>query len=235
MISGRTVLAVVPARGGSKEVPRKNLRCVGGISLVGRAAQLATSISWIDYRILSTDDDEIMKEGKKFGLSVLFKRPVILSNDTARSSDVWRHAWLMAEQHYKKKIDLSILLEPTSPLRNKIDIKQTIIALLDGPYTCAVTVSPTPPSFTPEKTLKLDKLKKISFYKKTKKDFSLRQKISTYYHRNGICYAAKRSHFVNSRTIVKSNTIGIIISRPVVNIDSFNDLKLANYLIERKI
>ena len=234
MILGKTVLAVVPARGGSKEVPRKNLRRVGGISLVGRAAQFATSLSWIDYRVLSTDDDEIMKEGKKYGLSVLFKRPVIISGDTALSIDVWRHAWLMAERHYKKKIDLSILLEPTSPLRNKEDIKQTINGLLGGPYTCAATVSLTPPSFTPEKTLKLDNLKKIRFYKKTNKDFSLRQKISAYYHRNGICYAAKRSHVMNSHTIIKNNTIGIIISRPVVNIDSLHDLMLANYLIEFK-
>ncbi|MBT7759540.1 MAG: hypothetical protein HN732_19580, partial [Rhodospirillaceae bacterium] len=64
-MAGQTILAVVPARGGSKSIPRKNLALVGGISLVGRAGELAASLSWIDEAIISTDDVEIAAEATR--------------------------------------------------------------------------------------------------------------------------------------------------------------------------
>ena len=95
-----SVLAVVPARGGSKGVPRKNLQLVGGVSLVGRAAQLAISLPWIDHTVVSTDDAEIGGEAICHGAAAPFLRPPELASDEARSEDVWRHAWLAAEDHY---------------------------------------------------------------------------------------------------------------------------------------
>ena len=97
---GLTVLAVIPARGGSKSIPQKNLRKVGGISLVGRAAQVAKSLSWVDKAILSTDDQKIAEEGLSYGLEVPFMRPEELAGDLSSSVDMWRHAWINSEKHY---------------------------------------------------------------------------------------------------------------------------------------
>src|SRR5262245_8124260 len=163
MFDGRTVLAVVPARGGSKGIPRKNLRTVSGVSLVGRAGELARSLHWIDAAVLSTDDKEIAEEGLRHGLEVPFMRPDDLSGDLAGSLGVWRHALLAAEAHYCKNFDVSILLEPTSPLRRGEDVTATVKALLDGQHRSAVVVSPTPTHFTPHKCLTVAE-GKISFY-----------------------------------------------------------------------
>jgi CMP-N-acetylneuraminic acid synthetase len=144
MMEGRTVLAVVPARGGSKAIPRKNLKTVGGVSLVGRAAQVAAALPFIDAALISTDDPEIAAEAKAHGLEAPFMRPPELSGDTATSVDMWRHAWLAAEAHYGKRFDLSVLLEPTSPLRRPEDVERTLRALIDAGAPAAATVSPTP-------------------------------------------------------------------------------------------
>jgi len=125
-----TILAVVPARGGSKSIPRKNLCKVCGVSLVGRAGQIASSVEWIDRQIISTDDKEIAEEAAKYGLDVPFMRPDELAGDLATSIDMWRHAWIESEKYYGKRFDISILLEPTSPLRRSEDIKKTIETLV---------------------------------------------------------------------------------------------------------
>ena len=96
----RSVLAVVPARGGSKGIPRKNLAQIGGKSLVAHAAGLVAELDWLDGAVLSTDDHEIAEEGVRHGLSVPFLRPPDLATDTARGVDTWRHAWLASEAFY---------------------------------------------------------------------------------------------------------------------------------------
>ena len=230
---GHTVLAVVPARGGSKTIPRKNLAKVGGLSLVARAAQITKSIDWLDAAILSTDNEEIAQEGRAHGLDVPFMRPTELAGDRSTSVDMWRHAWKAAEDHYGRRFDVSILLEPTSPLRQPADISATIQALLNGDHKAAATVSPAPAHFTPEKCLTVtDGL--VAFYHSAGSRHSLRQSIPIYYFRNGICYALKRSTLVDEGRILGDDTAAVVIERPVVNIDDPLDLEIAEFLLNRK-
>ena len=77
----KTVLAVIPARGNSKGIPRKNLCTVGGISLIAHTARVAKALSWLDAAVLSTDDDEMAEEGRRCGLDVPFRRPADLATD----------------------------------------------------------------------------------------------------------------------------------------------------------
>lgn len=230
---GLRVLAVVPARGGSKSIPRKNLHEVGGISLVGRAGQIACSLSWIDKAILSTDDKEIAEEGLLFGLEVPFIRPVELASDFATSVDMWKHAWLNAEKHYGMRFDISTLLEPTSPLRREEDIVRTVSALLGGDHLAAATVSKAPAHFTPHKCLTVDSRGCIGFYLEEGARFSIRQKIPTYYFRNGVCYAVKRETLIDKGLILEEGCAAVVIDRPLVNIDEPFDLELAEFLIKR--
>jgi CMP-N,N'-diacetyllegionaminic acid synthase len=234
VIEGRTVLAVVPARGGSKSIPRKNLKLVGGVSLVGRAAQVARALPFIDAALISTDDPEIAAEAKAHGLDAPFMRPPELSGDTATSVEMWRHAWLAAEAHYGKRFDLSVLLEPTSPLRRPGDVERTLRTLIDAGAPAAATVSPTPAHYTPHKTLKINDKGEIDFYLEGGARHSLRQGIPAYYHRNGLCYAVTRDHLVNEGCIIDRGAVAVVVDRHVVNIDDMFELELAEWLVERE-
>ncbi len=231
---GFSVLAVIPARGGSKSIPRKNLRMVGGISLVGRAAQIANSLSWVDKAILSTDDQEIKEEGLIRGLEVPFMRPESLAGDLSSSVDMWRHAWVTAEEHYNMRFDISILLEPTSPLRRPEDVEKTVAALLEGDQLAAATISKAPAHFTPHKCLTVDARGDVGFYLKDGALYSIRQKIPTYYFRNGVCYAVKRETVVDRGQILEERCAAVVIQRPLVNIDEPFDLELTEFLLSKQ-
>jgi CMP-N,N'-diacetyllegionaminic acid synthase len=233
MIEGRTVLAVVPARGGSKSIPRKNLKMVGGVSLVGRAAQIAAALPLIDAALISTDDPEIAAEAKAHGLDAPFMRPPELSGDTASSVDMWRHAWLAAEAHYGKRFELSVLLEPTSPMRRPEDVERTLRALVDAGAPAAATVSPTPAHYTPHKALEINDKGEIIFYLEDGARHSLRQGIPAYYHRNGLCYAVTRDHLVNKGYIIDHGAVAVVVDRHVVNIDDMFELELAEWLLQQ--
>lgn len=234
MIEGRSVLAVVPARGGSKSIPRKNLKEIGGISLVGRAAVVARALPWIDAALISTDDREIRDEAVRHGLDAPFMRPDELSGDTAGSIDMWRHAWLAAEEHYGRRFDISVLLEPTSPMRRLEDVERTVKTLLQTNAPAAATVSRTPAHYTPHKTLTVDEQGTIGFYLSDGARHSLRQGIPAYYHRNGLCYAVTRAHLIEHGRIIDRDAQAVVIDRHVVNIDDPFELELTEWLLNRE-
>jgi CMP-N-acetylneuraminic acid synthetase len=232
MLNNYSILAVIPARGGSKSIKGKNLCKIGENSLVAIAAQLVNNLDFVDAKILSTDDLDIAAEGLKCGVDVPFLRSQELSNDEANSVDMWRDAWKRAEEYYNRKFDISLLLEPTSPMRTADDICKTIMTLVSEKVGCVVTVSKTPAHFTPHKTLELTEANDLSFYIEKGEQFSLRQRIPNFYHRNGICYAVTREHLLNNGLLLEENTKAVIIDRNVVNIDDPFDLLLARWLFE---
>jgi CMP-N-acetylneuraminic acid synthetase len=232
---GFKILAVIPARGGSKGIPRKNLCQLAGVSLIGHAAKVAQSLEWIDRTVLSTDDEEIAEEGRTQGLEVPFMRPAELASDTAIAHDVWKHVWLTSEEHYNERFDISILLEPTSPLRRPEDITLTVKALVESNCDAAATVSRAPAHFTPHKCLTLDENGIIGFYHQNGRLFSIRQKIPDYYFRNGICYALMRHTLLEKGVILEENCKAVIIARPVVNIDDQHELEYAEFLFGKYI
>jgi len=166
-------------------------------------------------------------------LEVPFMRPAELASDTARSHDVWRHVWLTSEEHFKEHYDISVLLEPTSPLRRPEDITLTVGALVESNCDAAATVSRAPAHFTPHKCLTLDENGIIGFYHENGPQFSIRQKIPYYYFRNGICYALKRSTLLEKGMILEQNCKAVIIARPVVNIDDQDELEFAEFLFRK--
>ncbi len=232
-LRGLTVLAVVPARGGSKSIPHKNLAHVGGISLVGRAGDLAAGLDWVDRAIISTDDEEIAAEAVKYGLDAPFMRPEELAGDKSTSNDMWRHAWLAAEDYYGIRFDVSILLEPTSPLRRAEDVKLTVQTLVDSGHKAAATLSPTQTHFAPQKTLQLDDRGNLKPYLPVGRT-ALRQDIPDYYHCNGICYALRRATLVDEGHVMEEDCIAVVINRPLVNIDDPFELELAEWMLERE-
>ncbi len=232
-ILGKTVLAVVPARGGSKSIPRKNLAVLAGRSLVASAAAVCAALPWIDHAVLSTDDREIADEGRRAGLEVPFMRPDELSGDLSTSVDMWRHAWQASEQAFGMRFDASVLLEPTSPMRQPGDVERTVRVMLEGGHAAAATVSRTPAHYTPHKTLTISGEGKIGFYLPTGARHSLRQTVPPCYHRNGICYAVLRETLVDRGVILDESCHAVVIERDVVNIDDPFDLEFAEFLCRR--
>lgn len=120
MLNDKTVLAVIPARGGSKRVPRKNIKDFRGKPLILWTIEAAQQCKFIDTLVVSTEDAEIKSIAEQY-CSVI-DRPPELATDTATNEDVLRHA-LVANP-----ADIVVLLQPTSPLRNGNDIKDSILS-----------------------------------------------------------------------------------------------------------
>lgn len=227
------VLAVVPARGGSKGIPRKNLSVVAGKSLIEHAAQTIMATPCIDAAIVSTDDTEISQEATRCGLDCPFLRPYSLSTDTATSVDTWAHAWRSCEAYFQTRFDISLLLEPTSPMRRPSDLQSAIEMVIQSGFAAVASVSQSPGHYTPQKLLTLDE-QRLSYYLSDGTHVHRRQDIrGNYYFRNGICYAATRSRILEEGKILGENCGALVISRPVSNIDHPLDLAWTEFLLNQ--
>jgi CMP-N,N'-diacetyllegionaminic acid synthase len=230
---GMTVLAVVPARAGSKGIAHKNMTAVGGHSLIARAARVIAALPWIDRALISTDEARYAEEACRHGLDAPFLRPAALASDTATGVDTWRHAWQAAEAHYAMRFDVSVYLQPTSPFRTPQQVEATLSAMLAGGHEAATTVAAVPGHFAPQKLLMRDAAGVLSFFHAEGAQHSNRQGIPTYWYRTGDCYAATRQQVVERGLIVEQDCLGVPIAGPVVNIDDAFDLDLARWLAER--
>ena len=141
--SGLNIVAFIFARGGSKGLPRKNLRLLGGVSLVARAIHCAKVVPGVCRVILSTDDEEIAQAGRAEGAEVPFLRPAELASDTAREWQAWRHAIDFIEhQPNARPIDIFVSVPPVCPLRNAQDIARGIALYRKGKADIVLSVTP---------------------------------------------------------------------------------------------
>jgi len=228
-----SVLAVIPARGGSKGIPNKNLCKVGGRSLIEHSARTAAALSWIDRSVLSTDDEKIAEEGRSCGLDVPFLRPAELAGDLSPAIEAWRHAWLASEEYYGCSFDISLLLQPTTPLRRSEDVERTVRAMVEGGHRSAAAISRLPGHYVPEKIVRLDAEGCLSLYGKQPANLTSRQAFPTYYFRNGVCYSATRDAVVRDRDTSERDCVGVLIDEPVANIDEPLELEWAEFLAQR--
>ncbi|HVZ45356.1 MAG TPA: acylneuraminate cytidylyltransferase family protein [Ramlibacter sp.] len=125
MISGRSVLALIPARGGSRRLPGKNIRALGGKPLIAWSIDLARSVQGIDEVLVSTDDADIAKVAKAHGASVPWLRPAEYATDTSPSSDAIVHA-IQERAREGRSFDIFVLLQPTSPFRSASHVREAI-------------------------------------------------------------------------------------------------------------
>jgi N-acylneuraminate cytidylyltransferase len=140
MIDGLTVLGLIPARGGSKGVPRKNLRLLGRKPLLQWTVAAALASRYLDRVILSTDDTEIESLGSRLGLEVPFRRPDEISGDDATAAEVVLHALRALDDRF----DLIVYLQPTSPFRTAEDIDRALERLVASDADTCVSVHEAP-------------------------------------------------------------------------------------------
>jgi CMP-N,N'-diacetyllegionaminic acid synthase len=132
-MSRKEVMALIPARGGSKSVPRKNLLQVAGKPLIAYSIMHAQACPSITRIVVSTDDDEIAEVAREYGAEVPFKRPAEAATDTATDFQVFLHAltWLGAHQQYTP--ELVVHLRPTGPVRETALIERAVQLMLNEP------------------------------------------------------------------------------------------------------
>ena len=128
-----SVICIIPARGGSKGIKRKNLKLVNGISLIHRTINDAKASGVVDTILVSTDDKEIAQKAKDAGAEVPFIRPKDLSEDLSTTEETLQHALLTYESLTSKKFDICVFLAPTNIFRNKSWIKEVVHKLLQNP------------------------------------------------------------------------------------------------------
>lgn len=133
MPEGTNTVSIIPARGGSKGIPRKNLQLVGGKPLIAWSIEASLNSSLIDRTILTTDDEEIADVARQLGAETPFLRPAELANDVASTESVLQHAvdWLESEEGYKT--DIVVFLQPTDIFRKQRWLNDVVQALLDDP------------------------------------------------------------------------------------------------------
>ena len=223
---------MIPARGGSKGILLKNLRKVGGVPMVKLASQVASSVEFIDRIVVSTDNEEIAEAAIEGGADAPFRRPEILSGDRISDTQVLAHALQEVERQDEKIYDIVVMLQPTSPLRTRQHIVDSIEMLANDNYDSIWTVSETDTKCHPFKQLTI-KNKVLDYYDKKGKDIIARQQLEAVYHRNGIAYVVKRNVILNSKTIKGDNSGALICQGDFISIDTEKDLELTNYFLER--
>jgi CMP-N,N'-diacetyllegionaminic acid synthase len=233
MILNKNILAVIPARGGSKGIPLKNLRTINGVSLVAIVGKVLGSVPEVDHAVVSTDHDEIARIAESVGISAPFRRPQNLSGDRISDLDVLTHALMVTEELDDVIYDVVVMLQPTSPLRKAKHVSDTIHMLIDGGWDSVWTVSETDSKSHPLKQLVVDE-GRIEYYEAAGKEIIARQQLNPVYHRNGIAYAVTRRCLLEKKSIKGDRAGANIIKGDYVSIDTEWDLDLTEFILSRK-
>ena len=233
MIAGKRVLAVVPARGGSKGIPLKNLRNVGGKSLVARVGDVIRELGCIDRAVVSTDHEEIATAAEAAGIAAPFRRPEAISGDRIGDIDVLTDALQQTERIDGATYDIIVMLQPTSPLRHAADVQATIEKLVDEKLDAVWTVSETDTKGHPFKQLVI-KDGKLDLYDQRGNAIIARQQLTPVYHRNGVAYALTRNCLLQQKTLNGAKTGALVINTHQISIDTEWDIALVEFVLSRQ-
>jgi N-acylneuraminate cytidylyltransferase len=227
--NGKTILGLIPARGGSKGLPRKNIIPLLGKPLIAWTIEEAKKSKYIDRLILSSEDDEIIRIAKEYGCEVPFKRPVELAQDNTPGIEPVLDAIKKLPNY-----DYVILLQPTSPLRTVEDIDGCVEKCIYNKVNACVSV--TEPDKSPYWMYSLDDKDKMVPLLDTEEEFTYRQEIPKAYVLNGAIYVAKANYLLKKKSFVSEDTIAFIMPpERSIDIDSEVDFKLAEILIKNNI
>lgn len=234
MIGGRRILTVVPARGGSKGIPLKNLREVGGKSLVARVGDIIRELPEIDRAVVSTDHEGIAMAAEEAGIAAPFRRPRRICGDHIGDVDVLTHALTTIEAIDARSYEIVVMLQPTSPLRTAAEVSATIRMLVNGEWDSVWTVSPTNSRAHPLKQLTVSNDDTLDYYDPRGADITARQQLKLVYHRNGIAYAMTRECLLEQQSLKGRHTGAMVIEEEHISIDTEWDLELVELLLQRR-
>jgi len=226
MYKGKTILALIPARGGSKGLPGKNIRPLLGKPLVAWTIQEAKKSAYLDRIVLSSEDSKIIAVARQWGCDVPFVRPKELAKDSTPGIAPVLHALGALREKY----DFVLMLQPTSPLRSARDIDGCIRQCISGRYKACVSV--TEPENSPYWMFSMGEDRAIRPIIKFKKIPDRRQKLPKTYVLNGALYIADCRAIHEKRTFIFKGTAGYVMPpERSIDIDSEADLKAAEVFL----
>jgi len=226
--SGNKVLGVIPARGGSKSIPKKNISKLNGKPLIFYTIEQAKKSSLLDKFIVSTDSKEIASIAKNYNVEVPFLRPKELSKDDTGSVDVVLHALNFMEKKDNTQYDFVVLLQPTNPLRSFALIDEAINIIKNNNIDSVVSIVDVGANH-PHRMYSLNSKNQLKpFVKNLKNQMMPRQKLPSIYIRSGDIYVIKKNILIKKKSLIGDNTYGFVVdANETVNIDEKVDLDIA--------
>jgi len=229
MFDDRRILAIIPARGGSKGIPYKNIIDLNGKPLISYSIMAALNSEYIDYVLVSTDDLKIAKRAEEYGAKVPFIRPAEYAQDKSNIIDVITHAIIYLKE-CREVFDTMILLQPTQPLRTTADIDKAIETFFENAEESLVSICEVDDSPLLMRTLNKGKMTKLLNVSSTCR----RQDMPSYYRVNG-CIYINNIDSLNFDTSLNDNTLPFIMKKShSVDIDDMIDLEVAKYYLSEK-
>ncbi|MBF0473797.1 MAG: acylneuraminate cytidylyltransferase family protein, partial [Nitrospirae bacterium] len=225
------VLGIIPARGGSKGIPKKNITLVCGIPLIGYTIKAASQSRLLSDTIVSTDSIEIRDAALRLGAKVPFMRPPELSDDHSPTIKTVSHAVKMYEELYNKTVDIIALLQPTTPLRTAADIDQSIKLLLDNPLSNSLISCYLNQRVHPRIMYTINNGICTPLLNNNTLGIR-RQEFEDIYVRNGAVYLTKRQLLNENKLVDDYPLCYIMPEERSVNIDTEYDLKLVEYFFK---
>lgn len=229
-MKNKKVLAIIPARGGSKGIKNKNIINILGKPLISYVCNAAKKANCFDELILSSDNKKIITTAKKFGIDAPFIRPKELAKDETLVIEVISHALKWFEKKRKITFDYVCILQPTAPLAKKEDYEKAVKMAIENNADTVITTykcGQLHPSimYTREKSGKVDWfVKKLGW-----KAMSRRQDLPPIFMRSGIVYVFKSSMIINDKKLYGDKIFSIVVdeARGSVDINNSFDLKVA--------
>lgn len=234
MTQSEKILAVIPARGGSKGVPGKNIRLLAGKPLIAHTIASAKKSRLITKLIVSTDDDAIARVARDSGAEVPFVRPAEYATDKALAIDVMKHALESMEKVDGVKYDFLVMLQPTTPLKSEIDIDGSIQKLIETGCDSVVSVVDVGANHPARMyTIENDRMVSVMDEKVAMRP---RQDLPPVYIRSGAVYACRREVLFEYNALIGKDCRPFIMPEErSVNIDDLRDFYLAEYYLKEKI
>lgn len=231
MHQGKSFIAIIPARGGSKRLPRKNVLNLGGKPLIAWSIEAVLSCQIVDEVMVTTDDEEIATVATKFGANVPFLRPAVLASDTATSFDAIKHAVDFYKHELGREFDFVVLLQPTSPLRNAENIVEAIELLVKKNADAVISVCEVDHSPLWANTLPSD-LSLDKFLRDEVKN-ARSQDLPKYYRLNGAIYICSTERLLEEKSFfISSNNFAYVMNKEKsVDVDDLFDFKMAKCIL----
>ena len=228
MMGGGKVLGLIPARGGSKGVSRKNLRELAGKPLLAWTIEAGRKSRYLDRLVLSSDDPEIMETARRLGCDVPFARPAHLADDSSLAIEVVRHALEQLPGY-----QWVVLLQPTSPLRLASDIDACLERCAAAGAPSCVSVAPADKH--PDWMFTLGEEDRLKCFVDGRTEINTRQELPPVFVLNGAVYVARLDWLLASGKFVGAGTIGYVMPEErSVDIDSEADLVVAEHFLQKR-
>lgn len=227
------ILAIIPARAGSKAIKKKNIRLLDNKSLIGYTIEEAIKSKIIDRIIVSTDSEEIAQIAKSFGAEVPYLRSEILAQDNSKVEEAIEELLNKLESEEKYIPDYIMLLQCTSPFRNSKHIEDAIEKLLKSNYDAIISVCEA--EVNPYWTNIIDEKGNLKYFLEEGRGIKQRQLLPKIYRYNGAIYLMKTEIFKKEKSLEPKNLTGYIMSKEdSLDIDEEVDFLIAEELIKRK-